>query len=128
VLHDRDAIFSPHLNSELQGFGVRVLKTPVRAPKANAFCERLIGTIRRECLDFLIPLNERHLNSIVKEFAVHYNRGRPHSSLGPGIPEPVQPPPPVGPHRHELPTGYRVASTPVLHGLHHEYRLEKEAA
>jgi hypothetical protein len=44
-----------------QGFGMWVLKTPVRAPKANASCERLIGTIRRECLDFLIPINERHL-------------------------------------------------------------------
>src|SRR5450432_1126478 len=61
VIHDRDAIFSSGLDATLTGFGVRVLKTPVRAPKANAFCERLIGTIRRECLDFLIPLGEAHL-------------------------------------------------------------------
>ena len=59
VIHDRDAIFSPGLDTTLKGFGIRVLKTPVRAPKANAFCERLIGTIRRECLDFLIPLGRR---------------------------------------------------------------------
>ena len=112
----------------MNGFGVGVLKTPVRSPKANAFCERWIGTIRRECLDFLIAFNEHHLRSTVKEFVTHYNRGRPHSSLGPGIPEPSHAKVPAGPHRHKLPTGYRVTSTPVLGGLHHEYRLEKEAA
>ena len=128
VLHDRDSIFSANLNTALQGFGVRVLKTPVRAPKANAFCERLIGTIRRECLDFLIPFGERHLKRILSEFVVHYNRGRPHSSLGPGIPEPPQAQVPAGPHRHTLPIGCRVTSRPVLGGLHQEYGLEKEAA
>ena len=60
AIHDRDAIFSVRLEDELTGFGVRVLKTPVRCPKANAFCERLVGTIRRECLDFLIPPGEKH--------------------------------------------------------------------
>ena len=128
VIHHRDAIFSTNLDSELKGFGLRVLQTPVRAPKANSHCERLIGTIRRDCLDFLIPLNERHLRMIVKEFAAHYNRGRPHSALGPGIPEPPQAEAPASPHRHQLPSGYRIASTAVLGGLHHEYRLEREAA
>jgi hypothetical protein len=110
-IHDRDSIFSPTLDKELRGFGVRVLKAPVRAPKANAFCERLIGTIRREYLDFLIPMNERHLRSILKEYVTHYHRGRPHSSLGPGIPEPPQAQVPAGPQRHKLPNGYRVTST-----------------
>jgi transposase InsO family protein len=128
VIHDRDAIFSASLDTELKGFGLRVLKTPVRAPKANAHCERLIGTIRRECLDYLIPLSERHLRLIVNEFTTHYNRGRSHAALGPGIPEPCQAKAPAGPHRHQLPSGYRVAATPVLGGLHHEYRLEREAA
>ncbi len=68
--------------------GLRILKTPFRAPQANALCERLVGTIRRERLDFLIPLNERHLRRILKEWVAHYNRRRPHSSRGPGIPEP----------------------------------------
>jgi len=67
-------------------------------------------------------------SGIVNEFTTHYNRGRPHSALGPGIPEPPQAKAQVGPHRHKLPSGYRVSSTPVLGGLHHEYRLEKEAA
>ncbi len=127
VLHDRDAIFSTGGNCELNGFGVRVLKTPVRAPKANAFCERLVGTIRRECLDFLIPLTEAHLKRILREYVAFYNRGRPHSSLGPGIPE-SQAKLPAGVHRHRLSVDYRVISKPVLGGLHHEYGLEKEAA
>jgi transposase InsO family protein len=118
VIHDRDAIFSSGLDTALKGFGVRVLKTPVRAPQANAFCERLIGTIRRECLDFLIPLGEGHLKRILREWVGHYNRGRPHSSLGAGMPEPPQAKVPASVHRHRLPAGYRVKSTPVLGGLH----------
>jgi putative transposase len=128
VIHDRDGIFAASVDRTLKGFGVRALKTPVRAPTANAFCERLVGTIRRECLDFLIPINERHLRRILAEFVVHYNRGRPHSALGPGFPEPPQDSIPASGHRHKLPLGLRVRSKPVLGGLHHEYRLEKEAA
>jgi len=84
VIHDRDSIFSPSLDGTLNDFGVRVIRTPVQAPTANAFCERLIGTIRRECLDYLIPLSERHLRLTLREFVAFYNRGRPHSALGPG--------------------------------------------
>src|SRR5258706_7990487 len=128
LIHDRDSIFSPAVDGALKEFGVRVLKTPVRAPQANAYCERLVGTIRRECLDFLIPFTEGHLKQILREFIRHYNRGRPHSSLGPGIPEPPQAKVPATVHRHKLPAGCRVKSTPVLGGLHHEYWLEKEVA
>ena len=80
VIHDRDSIFSPVLDSALEDFGVRVIKTPIRDPQANAYCERLIGTILRECLDYLIPINNRHLRLILKEFVCFYNRGL--SSLG----------------------------------------------
>ena len=128
VTHDRDAIFSSGLDAALKGFGVRVLRTPFRAPQANAHCERLVGTIRRECLDFLILLSEAHLKRILHEFVRHYNRGRPHSSLGPGIPEPSQAKVSAAAHRHKLPTGFRVKSTPVIGGLHHEYNLERRAA
>lgn len=128
LVHDRDSIFSSAVDGALRGFDIRVLKTPVRAPKANAYCERLVGTMRRECLDFLIPITEDHLKRLLREYVRHYNRGRPHSSLGPGIPEPPQAKVPASIHRHKLPTGYRVTSTPILGGLHHEYGLEKEAA
>ena len=95
---------------------------------ANAYCERVIGTIRRECLDFLIPINERHLRHIIREFAIYYNRGRPHSALGPGFPEPSQATVPAGRHQYELPIGYRITKTSILGGLHHDYRLEREVA
>ena len=87
VIHDRDTIYSEDVDRSLEAMGLTVLKTPVRAPQANAFCERVIGTIRRECLDFMIPLGERHVRAILREWVRHYNRGRPHASLGPGIPE-----------------------------------------
>ena len=87
VIHDRDTIYSEGVDRTLEAMGLRVLKTPVRAPQANAFCERVIGTIRRECLDFMIPMSERHVRAILREWVRHYNRGRPHASLGPGIPD-----------------------------------------
>ena len=67
---------------------LRVLKTPARVPQGNAFCERVIGTVRRECLEQFILLDERHLWRILAEWVPHYSQGRPHASLGPSIPEP----------------------------------------
>jgi hypothetical protein len=108
--------------------GLTILKTPVRVPQANAFCERLVGTIRRECWDFVIPVSERHLRAILREWVSHYNDGRPHTSSGPGIPE-GPPDNRIGESSgHRLPDGYRVAATAILSGLHHEYRLERKAA
>jgi putative transposase len=95
---------------------------------ANSICERFGGTLRRECLDFLIPLNQRHLKMATREWGLHYNRGRPRSSLGPGVWEPNQDIVPVCGHRHKLPAGFRVVKTAVLGGLLHEYRLVKVAA
>ena len=89
LIHDRDAIYAPSVDGAVAAMGRRVVKTPVRTPQANAFCERVIGTMRRECLDWLIPLNERHLRWILRAWVTHYNRGRPHASLGPGIPDSV---------------------------------------
>jgi putative transposase len=65
VVHDRDSIYSESVDRTIAAMGLTVLKTPVRTPQANAFCERLIRTIRRECLDFMIPLNERHVRSLL---------------------------------------------------------------
>ena len=126
LLRDRDRIFANHLDDSVRCLGLDILKSPVHSPKANAICERVIETIRRECLDWMIPLSQTHLRSILKTWAEHYNKGRPHSFLGPGIPDP--------PGRLELAdrselrhrldgnTSVRVKS--VLGGLHHEYSLE----
>ena len=101
---------------------------PVRVPQANAFCERLIGTIRRECLDFVIALSERHLRTVLREWVTHYNRGRPHASLGPGIPDRSAHDTIAESPRHRLPNGCRLVTRAILGGLHHEYRLEANAA
>src|SRR6516225_6049125 len=127
LIHDRHATFSAELDAAVASLGLKVMKTPVRAPQANAFCERLIGTMRRECLDFMIPLNERHLRAIVREWVFHYNRGRPHSRLGPGIPDQSSAPRHRA-HRHCLEREERVTSTSILGGLHHEYAIERTAA
>jgi len=127
LVHDRHATFSAELDSAVQNLGISALKTPVRMPQANAFCERLIGTIRRECLDFMIPLNERHLRAVLREWVTHYNKGRPHSSLGPGIPD-RRTTPPRRKHRHGIEADERVISTAILGGLHHEYGLKRTAA
>jgi transposase InsO family protein len=127
LLHDRDSIFSSALDETARSFGLAILKSPPRSPKANAFCERLIGTLRRECLDWIIPLGEGHLRATIREWAAHYNRGRPHSSLR-SVPEPMPGiPAELKAHRHQLPTGQRVVGKPILAGLHHEYSLDRAA-
>src|SRR5262245_1232508 len=125
LIHDRDSIYSAEVDRTITAIGLTILKAPVRAPQANAFCERLIGTIRRECLDWVIPLSEDHVRSILREWVAHYNRGRPHASLGPGIPDGANAPVLQG---HRIPNGHGVAAKRVLGGLHHEYRLEQIAA
>jgi putative transposase len=118
--HDRDSIFATHLDESITRLGVKVLRTPPRSPRANAICERVIGTIRRECLDWLIPLSESHLRSILNSWIPHYNRARPHMALGPGVPDP-----PLSnldhlhPNsRHRRGESYAVHANPILGGLH----------
>ena len=84
LLHDRDSIFAKHPDGSIERLGVKVLKSPPCSPLANAVCECVIGTIRRECLDWLFPRSEHHLRRILKSWIRHYNGGRPHMSLGPG--------------------------------------------
>ena len=129
LIHDRDGIFSPLLDKSVSHMGIRVLRSPPRSPKANSFCERVIGTLRRECLDYFIPITESHLRSITTNWMTHYNKGRPHSSLGPGIPNPPSDlPVALQTHRHRIPNHLKVMAHPILGGLHHEYGLLPKAA
>jgi transposase InsO family protein len=129
LLHDRDAIFSQQLNQHLRNLGLRVLKTPPRCPQANAICERVLRTLRRECLDFFIPLTEHHVRQLIVEWVRHYNTGRPHMALGPGIPQPLMARPAfLQEDRHVLPDHLGVIAHPVLGGLHHDYALKTRAA
>ena len=110
LLRDRDAVFGGAFGSRLAALGIEQLLAPPRAPRANAVAERLIGTLRRECLDHLIVLYERHLHAVLTEFAGDYNGARPHRTLGLETPLPADRPE-VGPIR----------ARPVLGGLHHIY-------
>jgi transposase InsO family protein len=125
LIHDRDKIFAKHLDASFKALGIEVLRSPIASPKANAICERVIGTIRRECLDWLIPISTAHLRAILVEWLKHYNEGRPHKSLGPGVPDPPKPASmvPRSESRHRLAAGALVLAKSVLGGLHHEYSL-----
>ena len=97
------------------GTGIDVLRTPYRAPKANAICERFLGSLRRECLDHFIILSERHLYHIVKEYTRYFNYARPHQGIDQQIPcQPAC----LGMSA----TDGQVVSLPVLGGLHRDYQ------
>jgi transposase InsO family protein len=125
LIHDRDRIFARHLDDSIRALGVEILRSPIASPKANSIVERVIGTIRRECLDWMIPLSKSHLRAILREWVTHYNTGRVHSRLGPGVPDP--PPGTVvlakSKSRHRLAENALVRSKSILSGLHHEYWL-----
>src|ERR1700704_1152159 len=88
------------------------------AHRSIAYCERLVGTVRRECLDFMIPMSEGHLRRILQPWVEHYNKGRPHSSLGPGMPEesPARQLPTPRRHRHKLPPDCQIRAKDILFG------------
>src|SRR5690242_18679481 len=113
---------STGLDEVVESWAIRLLRTPVHMPTSTAHCERLIGTIRRECLDYVIPLNASHLQRTLREWIRHYNSGRPHRSLGPGIPDQLQPVAPAGKRANHSGRASRVIAKPILGGLHHEYR------
>jgi transposase InsO family protein len=125
LIHGRDRIFAKSLDESIERLGLNVLKAPIRSPMANAICERSIGMIRRECLDWLIPMSETHLRAILRDWRAHHNGSRPHMALGPGFPDP---PASLAPafkqnSRHRLGERLLVRARSVLGGLHHEYSL-----
>jgi putative transposase len=114
LIRDNDSKFGPSFERVAKTTGIEVLKTPYRAPKANAICERFLGSLRRECLDHFLILSERHLHRLVKEYMVYFNHARPHQGIEQHIP--CQPERPEDP-----PASGKIASRPVLSGLHHDY-------
>lgn len=78
LIHDRDRKFAPSLDTVFRSEGAEVVQTPLLAPKANAHAERWVGTARRECLDWMLVANQRHLETVLAEYVTHYNGERPH--------------------------------------------------
>jgi putative transposase len=117
LIHDRDRKFTAAFDEVFRSEGVEIVRTPVRAPKANAIAERFVGTVRRECLDWLLVVHRRHLERILRVFVDHYNGHRPHRALSLAAP---------GSGRSTLrllttPAGPAVRSRDRLGGLVHEY-------
>ena len=118
LIRDRDSKFTRDFDAVFASEGIRIIKTPVRAPKANATAERFVRTVRAECLDWLLILNRRHLEHVLRVFVDHYNAHRPHRALN------LQPPDPVTRQLQALrqPTAV-IERRDRLGGLLREYRL-----
>jgi transposase InsO family protein len=114
LIRDNDRKYGSSFARVAQGTGIEVLRTPYQAPKANAICERFLGSVRRECLDFFLILGERHLYRLMKEYQAYFNYARPHQGIEQRIP--------CQSERDDEPlAGGQVLSRPLLGGLHHDY-------
>jgi putative transposase len=117
LIRDRAGQFTGSFDAVFQADGIRILTSPPQAPKANAICERMIVTLRREVLDRLLIVNEHHLRQVLTEYLRRYNAARPHRALGQLTPAqaPTQPP--------EINLAeHRIRRKQVLGGLTHEYQ------
>ena len=91
LIRDNDGKFGPDFARVAAASGIQVLRTPPRAPRANAVCERFLGSVRRECLDHVLVLGERHLRRVLVEYVRYFNHARPHQGLGQRMPTPPDP-------------------------------------
>src|SRR5204862_3010942 len=113
LIRDRDSKYSGAFDEIFRSEGARIVRTPLRAPKANAIAERFVRTVRAECLDWLLILNRRHLERVLYVYVEHYNRERPHRALELRPPEPDR-------ERARAPTN-EIRRRDRLGGLIHEY-------
>ncbi len=114
LIRDNDGKYGATFAHVAAATGITILRTPYRAPRANAACERFLGSVRRECLDHLLVLGERHLARALRQYVAYYNRARPHQGLGHALPEPT-------PETQGRGEG-AIRAVPVLGGLHHVYQ------
>jgi putative transposase len=117
LIRDRAGQFTSSFDAVLTAEGIRILASPPQSPRANAICERFIGTLRREVLDRLLIVNEQHLHRVLTEYLRHYNTARPHRSLGQLTPAQAGTCPPETVNLAE----HRIRRKQVLGGLTHEY-------
>jgi len=117
LIRDNDKKFGKLFSKVARSSSIKELRTPFEAPRANAICERFIGSLRRECLDFFLIFNPYQLNRILQSYVTYYNSHRPHQGIQQRVPTKYK--------KKQLPLSNKVKgkviSTPVLHGLHHTY-------
>src|SRR6266536_3276403 len=118
LIRDRGSNFTASFDAVFQATGTRILRTAVRAPRMNAICERLVGTLRRELLDRVLILGEGHLRAVLAEYQVHYNTARPHQRIAQRVPDDDFDAPRVTVTDLD---GERILRKPVLGGLINEY-------
>ena len=88
LIRDRDQKFTSAFDDVFRSEGIEILRTPFRAPQANGVAERFVRTVRSECLDWMLILNQQHLQSVLDVFVTHYNEHRPHRALSLASPKP----------------------------------------
>ncbi len=116
LIRDNDAKYGPRFDAVAVGTGIALLRTPIRAPRANAICERLVGSLRRECLDHILLVSEAHLRRALNEYVQYFNHSRPHQGIDQRVPEPGEN------GDGSVDTAAEVIAFPLLGGLHHAYR------
>jgi transposase InsO family protein len=118
VIRDRGSNFTASFDAVFQATGARILRSAVRVPRMNAICERLVGTLRRELLDRVLIVGERHLHAVLIEYQAHYNMARPHQGIGQSVPGDE----PDAPRATMIDVdSERIRRKPVLGGLINEY-------
>jgi putative transposase len=115
LIRDRDTKFTTSFDEVFGSEGIKIIRTPVRAPRANAHAERWVRTVRSECLDRLLLVGRRHTERVLREYVCHYNEQRPHRGIDLAVP--------VAPHSPSIPAVPKnVTRRDVLGGLIHEYQ------
>jgi transposase InsO family protein len=112
LLRDRDGIYGHEFTNRVDHMGITEVKTAPRSPWQNPYVERMIGTLRRDCLDHVIVVSENHLPRILRDYLAYYHGCRTHLSLEKDSPEP---------RRVELPDQGKIVEFPMVGGLHHRY-------
>jgi len=116
LIRDNDNKFGPCFARVAKTSSIKILKTPYHAPRANAICERFMRSVRQECLDHLLILQEKQLECMLKSYVVYFNQARPHQGMAQHIPEPSRSA--LSAHQADE----QVIARPVMGGLHHDYR------
>ncbi len=116
LIRDNDSKFGPSFARVARTSGIKILKTPYHAPRANAICERFLRSVRQECLDHLLIFQEKQLQRVLNAYVVYFNQARPHQGIGQQIPEQSS----SGLSAQDA--GSQVIACPIMGGLHHDYR------